>query len=176
MRSDSLRSLGDGMVVSGITGNISRVSDSVIVNLYDSSHSNSSSSAGEEDEVEEVEEEEEEEEEDHEEDEEIDDHGGDDDDLHCDDWEIRMLAAELNRRESKREEPSSDNCSDVDDEGGGLLRLRKKSDTEIDFSETESDALARPRAASLDQHNTGRGVKCRSVFKAMSFDRDKDQL
>lgn len=93
--------------------------------------------------------------------------------FHHNDWEVRMLAAELKKRESVSEataEPS---------ENDGLLRRRKRrSDTDTDASENEHLARSsRPRAASLDQHNLRKQqYKCRSVFKAMSFDRDKDQL
>jgi hypothetical protein len=83
-----------------------------------------------------------------------------------------MLAAELKKRESV-----SDLHTETK-EGEGILRRRKRrSDTDTDASEPEQTRASRPRAASLDQHNLRKQqYKCRSVFKAMSFDRDKDQL
>lgn len=100
------------------------------------------------------------------------------DELHHNDWEVRMLAAELKKRESVSElhQPTSAQSSDND----VLLRRRKRrSDTDTDVSEGDVavSRSSRPRAASLDQHNLRKQqFKCRSVFKAMSFDRDKDQL
>lgn len=91
------------------------------------------------------------------------------------DWEVRMLAAELKKRESVSE--PSHQPPQTSSENDGLLRRRKRrSDTDTDASENET-ARTRPRAASLDQHNLRKQqLKCRGVFKAMSFDRDKDQL
>lgn len=136
------------IVVSNLTGNI--VSESVVLNIEDETEEDSvASNASEDEEIEE---------------EAI-------DELHHNDWEVRMLAAELKKRES---------VSDVAcDESDGLLRRRKRrSDTDTDASEAETGAhRSRPRAASLDQHNLRKQqYKCRGVFKAMSFDRDKDQL
>lgn len=162
----------NNIVVSNLTGNI--VGDSVVVNIEDSEESttsNESNSDGEmgEEEAEVVmdegREEEPEEEEEEEEGEDV---------LHHNDWEVKMLVAELKKRESISElaHPNSS-------ENDGLLRRRKRrSDTDTDASENENVARStRPRAASLDQHNLRKQqYKCRSVFKAMSFDRDKDQL
>ncbi|XP_035895214.1 uncharacterized protein LOC118504624 isoform X4 [Anopheles stephensi] len=146
--------------------------------------------AGNEEEEQEEEEQEEEEEDEEEEEEE----------LNHNDWEVRMLAAELKKRESI----STDFPSELDGGGDGLVRrrsTRKRSDTDTDGSDgTERDAFGRPRAASLDQHNlqrraafgragraptiagppsTGGPSASRSrggLFKALSFDRDKDRL
>lgn len=95
--------------------------------------------------------------------------------LHHNDWEVRMLAAELKKRESVSE--ASQTQSHLSSENDGLLRRRKRrSDTDTDASEGEV-SRTRPRAGSLDQHNLRKQqLKCRGVFKAMSFDRDKDQL
>ncbi|KFB42118.1 AGAP003349-PB-like protein [Anopheles sinensis] len=125
--------------------------------------------------------------------------------LNHNDWEVRMLAKELKKRESI----STDFPSELEG-GDGLVRRRshrKRSDTDTDGSveSTERDAFGRPRAASLDQHNqqrrplfglslgrgngsgaashsgssggSGQGSRSRSgIFKALSFDRDKDRL
>ncbi|XP_050067926.1 uncharacterized protein LOC126556617 isoform X3 [Anopheles maculipalpis] len=149
----------------------------------------------EQEEEEEAGNEEEEEEEPEEEDEEE-----EEEELNHNDWEVRMLAAELKKRESI----STDFPSDLEGGGDGLVRrrsTRKRSDTDTDGSDgTERDAFGRPRAASLDQHNlqrraafgragraptvagppsTGGPSASRSrggLFKALSFDRDKDRL
>lgn len=143
----------NNIVVSGLTGNI--VSESVVLNIEDDTEEDSvASNESQSDEEEENEE-------------------GTIDFLDSADWEVRMLAAELKKRESVSEIPKE--C----DESDGLLRRRKRrSDTDTDASETEARAQhSRPRAASLDQHNLRKQqYKCRGVFKAMSFDRDKDQL
>lgn len=168
------------MMIDDVTGNITHIPDSVILNIETSSSTNSSSeSRHDEDDRGDDEDDDGAEalEEQYVEEEEIDV----DEDLHCDDWEIRMLAAELNRRESKREEPiSSETTSEADDDGSGLLRRRSRQrsdtiDTDTEYSEMEADQSARPRAASLDQHNLRR-QKAKGVYKAMSFDRDKDRL
>lgn len=138
------------IVVSSLTGNI--VSESVVLNIENETEEDPSSHSENEDE---------------DEDDDLD--GSIIDELHHNDWEVRMLAAELKKRQS---------VSDPSD-GDGLLRRRKRrSDTDTDASETEVTAQhSRPRAASLDQHNLRKQqYKCRGVFKAMSFDRDKDQL
>lgn len=147
------------MVVNDLKRNMGR--EDVVLNMDDASTSSESSSDSQ---IEEVEEEEED-----------DDDTGD---LHCDDWEIKMLAAELNRRESRKEDLTSETISEADEEGSLLRRRRKRSDTDTECSsEIETELLARPRAASLDQHNPRRSTpKLRGVFKAMSFDRDKDRL
>lgn len=169
-----------GMLVADITGNLRRVSDSVVVDMHNSSSSSNSSGSQVDDEDGVDEELEEEEEEEGEEDEEEED----DDDaqqLHCDDWEIKMLAAELDRRESRKEDVSSETISEGDEQGsmGLLRRRRKRSDTDTECSELETELLTRPRASSLDQHHSSfrrSTPKLRGVFKAMSFDRDKDRL
>lgn len=95
--------------------------------------------------------------------------------LHSNDWEVKMLVAELEKRESK----SSVDVSDVDESDGLLRRRRKRSyTTDPEFSDTDThDPSLRPRAGSLDQVNLKRREKQhRGVFKAMSFDRDKDKL
>lgn len=98
-----------------------------------------------------------------------------------------MLAAELQKRESV----STDFPSDLDESNGLLRRRRKRSETDTEGSGAELEVLRRPRASSLDQHNLRRGMSVNlgssssgasgsrrrgSVFKAMSFDRDKDRL
>lgn len=137
------------IVVSNLTGNI--VSESVVLNIEDETEEDSIASNVS-----------------HSDDEEIEEEAIDE--LHHNDWEVRMLAAELNKRQS---------LSGEGEEKDGLLRRRKRrSDTDTDASEPEISAQrSRPRAASLDQHNLRKQqYKCRGVFKAMSFDRDKDQL
>lgn len=142
----------NNIVVSSLTGNV--VSESVVVNIEDETEEDSITSNDSRSEDEELEE-------------------GAIDELHHNDWEVRMLAAELKKRESVSEAPTGCEENDV------LLRRRKRrSDTDTDASETEARGHhSRPRAASLDQHNLRKQqYKCRGVFKAMSFDRDKDQL
>jgi hypothetical protein len=152
----------NNIVVSNLTGNI--MGDSVVVNIEDDSEQSTTSNESNSDEEEMVggdaegdgEEEEEE------------------DELHHNDWEVRMLAAELKKRESVSELARAESS-----ENDGLLRRRKRrSDTDTDASENENVArTSRPRAASLDQHNLRKQqYKCKSFFKALSFDRDKDQL
>uniref|UniRef100_A0A182NSR4 Cyclic nucleotide-binding domain-containing protein n=1 Tax=Anopheles dirus TaxID=7168 RepID=A0A182NSR4_9DIPT len=152
---------------------------------------------GEEEEEEGNEEEEQEEEEQQEEEE---DDEEEEEELNHNDWEVRMLAAELKKRESI----STDFPSELEG-GDGLVRRRshrKRSETDTDGSDgTERDAFGRPRAASLDQHNLQRRAAFSSsgraptiaghpasasgsgtarsrggIFKALSFDRDKDRL
>lgn len=146
----------NNMVVSNLTGNI--MSESVVVNIEDDTEEESvTSNNSQSDEDEEMDEE------------------GTLQNLHHNDWEVRMLAAELKKRQSVTELPTERYC----DESDGLLRRRKRrSDTDTDVSESEVRGHhSRPRAASLDQHNLRKQqYKCRGVFKAMSFDRDKDQL
>lgn len=168
---------GSGMVIDNITGNITRVPDSVVLNIESSSNESS---------VEVPDDDDADDDDDDDEQGESDDDG--DDELHCDDWEIRMLAAELNRRESKREEQlqiAASMIADVEDPAteGRLVRRRSsrmhseahETDTEPSEAEARGDQVARPRAASLDQHNLRR-EKAKGVFKAFSFDRDKDRL
>lgn len=158
----------NNIVVSNLTGNI--VSDSVVLNIEDETEENSSTSneshsdvdddedkdkGGDEDNAIGNEEEEEEE----------------DEELSHTDWEVQMLRAELEKRKSVTELPS-----DIDESDGLLRRRKRRSDTDTDASETER-GTSRPRAASLDQHNIRQQqYRCRGVFKAMSFDRNKDQL
>ncbi|KAG5681433.1 hypothetical protein PVAND_010869 [Polypedilum vanderplanki] len=153
----------NNIVVSNLTGNI--VNDSVVVNIEDDSEeSTTSNESNSDEEMDEGHGEEEEEAMGEEE----------EDELHHNDWEVKMLAAELKKRESVSELARSEST-----ENDGLLRRRKRrSDTDTDASETEHVARSsRPRAASLDQHNLRKQqYKCKSFFKAMSFDRDKDQL
>ncbi|XP_055644039.1 uncharacterized protein LOC129780113 isoform X3 [Toxorhynchites rutilus septentrionalis] len=214
---ERMRSPYRDIVISELTGNI--ISDSVVVNIENSSNSEHSHSEndnnydeddGEQEEEEEnvgecqeVEEEDEEEEGDEEEDEvglgsesgklvrnlgsrsseddfdeDFDDEDDDSEQMNHNDWEVRMLAAEL----QKRDNVSTDLPSDLDENDGLLRRRRKRSDTDTDGSGAESQALRRPRAASLDQFNLRRGASLNlskhraSVYKAMSFDRDKDRL
>lgn len=153
--SDVLRS-NRGVMLTDVAGNITEISESVVLNIGNSSHTSSSSGESHMDD---------------------DYNDNDDEELHCDDWEIRMLAAELNRRESKKEEASSEGGSGPDEQGRLLRRRRRKEasiDTDTEISDNQ-DHLARPRAASLDQHNLRRQTS-KGVFKAMSFDRDKDRL
>lgn len=149
--------LNRGVMMTDAAGNITEMSQSVVLNIDNSSRTSSSSGESHMDE---------------------DYNDNDDEELHCDDWEIRMLAAELNRRESKKEEASSEAGSGPDEHGRLLRRRRRKEksvDTDTEISDNENDHLARPRAASLDQHNLRRQTS-KGVFKAMSFDRDKDRL
>lgn len=149
--------LNRGVMMTDAAGNITEMSQSVVLNIDHSSHTSSSSGESHLDD---------------------DYNDNDDEELHCDDWEIRMLAAELNRRESKKEEASSEAGSGPDEHGRLLRRRRRKEksvDTDTEISDNENDHLARPRAASLDQHNLRRQTS-KGVFKAMSFDRDKDRL
>ncbi|XP_062560647.1 uncharacterized protein LOC134224966 [Armigeres subalbatus] len=116
----------------------------------------------------------------------FDDDDEEEEEMNHNDWEVRMLAAELQKRESI----STDFPSDLDESDGLLRRRRKRSETDTDGSGAEFEVLRRPRASSLDQHNLRRGMSVSvgsssgasgsrrrgSVFKAMSFDRDKDRL
>lgn len=149
--------LNRGVMMTDAAGNITEMSQSVVLNIDNSSRTSSSSGESHMDD---------------------DYNDNDDEELHCDDWEIRMLAAELNRRESKKEEASSEAGSGPDEHGRLLRRRRRKEksvDTDSEISDNENNLLARPRAASLDQHNLRRQTS-KGVFKAMSFDRDKDRL
>lgn len=101
-----------------------------------------------------------------------------DDDLQSDNWEIRMLAAELNRRESRRDEPLSSEGSEAHESSSGVQQLQMRSDTldtDTENSELEPDRVQRPRAASFDQRSVPR-QRAKGILKAFSFDRDKDQL
>ncbi|XP_018789830.1 PREDICTED: uncharacterized protein LOC108969525 [Bactrocera latifrons] len=90
------------------------------------------------------------------------------------DWEVKMLAAEMDKQERKRANSTDFKCSN------SILRRRRKfSDTEADISETdpevESFSLSRPRASSLDQFNLRYGIG-KDFFEAISIDRDKNKL
>lgn len=189
-------------MISDVAGNLTRLSDSVILDIGESSSSSSSSSkmniAGDQDDDDEAE-----------------------DELSGaalvatgsggstlvgpNDWEVQMLAAEMERQERKRGHSLSDNLGELRHCSTFLRRRRKFSDTETEYSETDMDerlagtvtgpggvgggatvdatdaALAaqsgssRPRASSLDQFNLRYGIG-RGIFKAMSIDRDKDKL
>lgn len=147
----------NNIVISNLTGNL--LSDSVVVNIEDNSStdSNESNSVTEDDD----------------DDEEMDEAIAGDVVLHHNDWEVKMLAAELKKRESVSDPQTITQSSEND----GLLRRRKRrSDTDTDASENEA-SHSRPRAGSLDQQNLRKQpLKSRSVLKAMSFDRDNDQL
>lgn len=108
-----------------------------------------------------------------------DDDDDDDGGLQHDNWEIRMLAAELNRRESRRDEPLSSEVSEANESSSDLPnRLQTRSDTldtDTENSELELERVQRPRAASFD-HQTVPRQRTRAMLKAFSFDRDKDQL
>lgn len=137
--------------MSNVTGNL--IADSVVLNMGEETATSSSSNESQSD--------------DEEGDEQM-EQADEDDDLNHNDWEVRMLAAELEKRES---------VSDIDESDGLLRRRKKRSDTDTDISESEMETTTpRPRASSFDQNNTRNTYKCRGVFKAMSFDRDKDRL
>lgn len=90
-----------------------------------------------------------------------------------------MLAAELNRRESKRDEPLSSDASEIIDSASGMrqpMAVRIDTlDTDTENSEIEIDRVQRPRAASFDQQTVTR-QRAKRILKALSFDRDKDRL
>ncbi|GAB0099776.1 pneumococcal serine-rich repeat protein isoform X1 [Sergentomyia squamirostris] len=158
----SLSPYRQDVLVQDITGNLTRISaDSVILNIEDSSASYSSSEVdGPDDE---------------------DDDETRDEELHCDDWEIRMLAAEMDRREQSESALTVvAEASTSQEEEQTVRRRRKRSETDTEPSEHEMEVVtSRPRAGSLDHHNlrrAGFGSRSKSVFKAMSFDRDKDRL
>ncbi|XP_054087020.1 uncharacterized protein LOC105215046 isoform X2 [Zeugodacus cucurbitae] len=94
--------------------------------------------------------------------------------VHHNDWEVKMLAAEMAKQERKRA-----NSTDFKSSNSILRRRRKFSETETDISETdpevESFSLSRPRASSLDQFNLRYGTG-KDIFKAISIDRDKNKL
>lgn len=156
-----------GLMVTNVVGNVTEMSESVVLNIDRSSNSSSEESLQEH----------------------IDDNGSNDEDnddyeeLHCDDWEVRMLAAELHQRETKKQ-ISSEGCSDTGDEGRLLRRRRRKESVDAaNITATNIGPAAnvmnysknRPRAGSLDLHSVRR-QKCRDVYKTLSFERDKDQL
>lgn len=198
MTADSSSSSNAAMMIADVTGNLTRLSDSVILDIGESSSSSSSSSKVNVD---------------------VDDDDDEDDDEAEDelsgaalvaatgssnnDWEVQMLAAEMERQERKRGHSLSDNLGELRHCSTFLRRRRKFSDTETECSETDADerlaggvggsasasgptptaadvdATAsgsnRPRASSLDQFNLRYGIG-RGIFKAMSIDRDKDKL
>ncbi|XP_065364545.1 uncharacterized protein Cngl [Calliphora vicina] len=155
------------VVLADVQGNLSRIGDSVILDIGESTSSSSSSeklNAGD-DEVED-------------DDEEIE---SSDNHVHHNDWEVRMLAAEMEKQERKRGLSLSDNLQLGGTKlcGTFLRRRRKFSDTETECSETDAEhapATVRPRASSLDQFNLRYGIGRGGIFKAMSIDRDKDKL
>ncbi|XP_033238429.1 serine-rich adhesin for platelets-like isoform X4 [Drosophila pseudoobscura] len=141
-----------GMVVSDVTGNLTRLSDSVILDIGESSSSSSSSSklniAEEEDDEDEEEAEAEAE---AEADEELTASG-----TGNNDWEVRMLAAEMERQERKRGHSLSDNLGDLKHCSTFLRRRRKFSDTETEFSETDMDEqLARGSGGPIGSGTSG---------------------
>lgn len=77
------------------------------------------------------------------------------------DWEVRMLAEEMEKQEKasarKRGQSFDQSSSEMKRPTGVLRRRRKYSDTETSHSETDPDVAipppTRPRAGSLDQFN-----------------------
>lgn len=183
---------GSGLVAD-VTGNLHRVGDSVILNIDDSSSAAYSSSSDCERrrrrsvcrmDSQDIDDEYEDDDEEDDMEEEMDSEAGsegEEEELHCDDWEIRMLAAEMERREHS-DSASGQHQMGEGNSSGGVRRRRKRSDAEeatttaTEQSELEVDPQGpRPRASSLDQSKStrrGRG----GFFKALSFDRDKDRL
>ncbi|XP_046801311.1 uncharacterized protein LOC111687923 isoform X3 [Lucilia cuprina] len=152
------------VVLADVQGNLSRIGDSVILDIGESTSSSSSSDKLNVDD-----------------DDEDDDNESSDNHVHHNDWEVRMLAAEMEKQERKRGLSLSDNLQmDGTKLCGTYLRRRRKfSDTETECSETDAEqapATARPRASSLDQFNLRYGIGRGGIFKAMSIDRDKDKL
>ncbi|XP_037823475.1 uncharacterized protein LOC119611809 isoform X3 [Lucilia sericata] len=152
------------VVLADVQGNLSRIGDSVILDIGESTSSSSSSDKLNVDD-----------------DDEDDDNESSDNHVHHNDWEVRMLAAEMEKQERKRGLSLSDNlqmgCTKLS--GTYLRRRRKFSDTETECSETDAEqapATVRPRASSLDQFNLRYGIGRGGIFKAMSIDRDKDKL
>lgn len=93
--------------------------------------------------------------------------------LHHNDWEVRMLAAELKKRKSVTESQTLPQTSEND---GLLRRRRRRSDADTDASENEA-SHSRSRAASLDQHNLRKQkFKSPGVCKAMNFNHDDLEL
>ncbi|KAM7348990.1 cyclic nucleotide-gated ion channel-like isoform 4-T10 [Cochliomyia hominivorax] len=152
------------IALANVQGNLSRIGDSVILDIGESTSSSSSSeklNIDDEDDDDEIE--------------------SSDNHVHHNDWEVRMLAAEMEKQERKRGHSLSDNLQ-VDGTklcGTFLRRRRKFSDTETEHSETDAEhapSTVRPRASSLDQFNLRYGISRGGIFKAMSIDRDKDKL
>ncbi|XP_073835046.1 cyclic nucleotide-gated ion channel-like isoform X3 [Musca autumnalis] len=153
-------------LVVSVADNLTRLSDSVILDIGESSSSSSSSEEklhlGEEAE-------------------ENDDNDSSDKQVHHNDWEVRMLAAEMEKQERKRGHSLTESSPLPNTKLGStfLRRRRKLSDTETECSETEVEQMpthSRPRASSLDQFNMRYGIGRSGIFKAMSIDRDKDKL
>jgi len=141
-------------MVADVTGNLARLSDSVILDIGESSSSSSSSSKINIADVDDDEEEEENPAARHpREEEDLDDDGsggGGRSGSH-NDWEVRMLAAEMERQERKRGHSLSDNLGDLKHCSTFLRRRRKFSDTETEFSETDmEEQLARSGSGSMD--------------------------
>lgn len=157
------------VVMANVQGNVSRISDSVILDIGESTSSSSSSEKINDDD------------DDNDDDDEDDDNESSDNHVHHNDWEVRMLAAEMEKQERKRGLSLSDNLQAGSSKlcGTFLRRRRKFSDTETECSETDAEqapASVRPRASSLDQFNLRYGISRGGIFKAMSIDRDKDKL
>lgn len=177
---------GGGALVADVTGNFRRVDDSVILQIDDSSSAAYSSSSDCEraqrrrrvDRMDSQDIDDEYEDDDEEEDQmDEEESEASEDELHCDDWEIRMLAAEMERRENSLAEDAS--AAQDATSSSGVRRRRKHSETDeantTEPSEYEVEQPGqRPRAASLDQNKSTR--RGRGFFKALSFDRDKDRL
>lgn len=103
-----------------------------------------------------------------------------DEELQHDNWEVQMLAAELNRRESKRDDAMSSDASEIIDSTSDMRHpMAMRSDTldtdTENIGEIEIDRVQRPRAASFDQQTVTR-QRAKGILKALSFDRDKDRL
>lgn len=88
-----------------------------------------------------------------------------------------MLAAELNRRQSRRDEPATSDPIGGSS-SGRRQRLRSDTfDTDTENSELEQmERVQRPRAASFDYTSSGPRQRSGGILKAFSFDRDRDQL
>ncbi|XP_075154778.1 cyclic nucleotide-gated ion channel-like [Haematobia irritans] len=169
--SNSKNKSNKNSMAADITGNLTRLGDSVVLDIGESS-SSSSLSSEKLDLHEEAEDG----------DEEIEgnkDNSGPQ--MRHNDWEVRMLAAEMEKQERKRGLSLSDHSQLSNTKLGAtfLRRRRKLSETETECSETEAEHITsqtRPRASSLDQFNLRYGIGRGGIFKAMSIDRDKDKL
>lgn len=194
------------MMVSDVTGNLTRLSDSVILDIGESSSSSSESSK-----LNIAEEEDDEDEEEEDPDRDMDaaartEAPGTASGRH-NDWEVQMLAAEMERQERKRGHSLSDNLGELRHCSTFLRRRRKLSDTETEFSETDmEEQMARSGSIPMDSSSIASGPPPgsstsaghqsgsqrprassldqfnlrygigRGIFKAMSIDRDKDKL
>ncbi|KMZ09856.1 uncharacterized protein Dsimw501_GD28122 [Drosophila simulans] len=193
-------------MVADVTGNLARLSDSVILDIGESSSSSSSSSKINMAEVDDDEEEEDPRGRVARNEEDMDD--GEGGLASHNDWEVQMLAAEMERQERKRGHSLSDNLGELKHCSTFLRRRRKFSDTETEFSETDmEEQLARSRSGPMEPSgsapsSSGAGGSTsaghqsgsqrprassldqfnlrygigRGIFKAMSIDRDKDKL